>query len=335
MVKIIFKNVGQGDSIILEWESNGKNKTGIIDCNLFQNSNPVLDYIIENQIFEIEFLILSHPHLDHFSGYFQLLTHCRANKISVRRFLHTCQMTKDYLRSASRGIIGDRELAKLFGLLKAMRDNSEIEVFILDANPDLKIPLGQRFSMESLAPTASDSDKYMRGVSYPFDEEISSANPNANWLATVLKIYNSEISVLLTSDAEKSILSRIGKKNGGRLGNDKLILAQIPHHGSRKNLNKTFWQMRSRLPNTPTPLIISVGENNYGHPANSVIQFFEKLHGYSIQRTDDGKMSKMTQKSKQISSILDIFSYQVVKSNRSGKTGDKAFKLFDNTCLAV
>lgn len=332
-MNVTFKNVGQGDSIILEWESNGIKKIGVVDCNLYQNSNPVLDHIIENRLLKVEFLILSHPHLDHFSGYFELLNYFRENKISVKRFLHTSYMTKEYLRSASRSIVGDTELSKLFGLLKEMRENHEIEVNIIDANPDLKIPLSENFYMEALAPSALESDKYARGVEYPFDEEISSANPNANWLSTVLMIYNSEINVILTSDSEKSILSRIGKKNGGRLGNDKLVLAQVPHHGSKKNLNKTFWQMRKRF--TDTPVVISVGDNNYGHPAIEVIDFFENLSGYSIERTDNGEVSKRPEQSKKISSTLDVFSKKVLKNDHSLILGDKAFQLSGNTCIVI
>lgn len=333
MVKITFKNVGQGDSILLEWESNGINRIGIIDCNLYQNSNPVLDHIIENRLLEIEFLILSHPHLDHFSGYFELLNYFRDNKISVKRFLHTSYMTKEYLMSASRSIIGATELSRLYGLLKEMRQNNELDVFIIDANPDLKIPIGDNFFLEALAPSALESDKYARSVQYPFDEEISSANPNANWLSTVLRLFNSEINVILTSDSEKNILSRIGGKNTGRLGNEKLVLAQIPHHGSKKNLNKTFWQMRKRPQNTP--VVISVGMNNYNHPAIEVIDFFERLNGYCVERTDDGVVSKMSEIGKQISRTLDVFSKKSHKNPLRLKLGDKVFELSGKTCSAV
>lgn len=67
-MRITFKDVGQGDSIILEWDKDGKKKIGIIDCNKYFGANPVLSYIKnpENKVEEIEFLILSHPHHDHF-----------------------------------------------------------------------------------------------------------------------------------------------------------------------------------------------------------------------------------------------------------------------------
>ena len=110
MVKITFKNVGQGDSILLEWNSNNKLKIAIVDCNLYQCTNPTLDYIIQQEIKEIEFIILSHPHTDHFSGFYELLEYCRNNRIRINRFLHTSQVTPDFLKSATRSLKADEEL---------------------------------------------------------------------------------------------------------------------------------------------------------------------------------------------------------------------------------
>ena len=80
-----FKNVGQGDSIIIEWDD----KIGIIDCNIYKDSNPVLEYISQKDIEEIEFIILSHFHFDHFSGFPKLFDYCRDNKIKIKYFFHT------------------------------------------------------------------------------------------------------------------------------------------------------------------------------------------------------------------------------------------------------
>lgn len=101
MVKVTFKNVGQGDSILLEWNQDDEDKIAIIDCNRYLNNNPVLDYIKLKEYREINFMILSHPHLDHFSGFVELLNYCKNNNIKIRRFLHTAQTTPDYLKAAT------------------------------------------------------------------------------------------------------------------------------------------------------------------------------------------------------------------------------------------
>jgi len=48
-LKVEFKNVNQGDSIVITWNFEGKNKVGLVDCN-DENGNPTLTFI-ENQGF--------------------------------------------------------------------------------------------------------------------------------------------------------------------------------------------------------------------------------------------------------------------------------------------
>ena len=104
MIKVTFKNVDQGDSIILEWiNDDGKRKIAIIDCNLVPgNKNPVLDYIQNIKIPEIEFLILSHPHLDHYAGFWDILEYCEQNKIPVNWFLHTSMLVPEFLQTSAK-----------------------------------------------------------------------------------------------------------------------------------------------------------------------------------------------------------------------------------------
>jgi competence protein ComEC len=325
VVKLTFKNVGQGDSIIFQWKDGDNNKIGIIDCNLFNSTNPVLNHIKKININEIEFMILSHPHEDHFSGFKQLLEHCRNNNISINAFYHTAQTTPAYLKSANRSRVADDKLIELFLLLKEMKLSNEINVYAIDDNPLFNIPLGKEFKMEVLSPSSIEIDKFINGVKYPFDEEESSANPNANWLSTVIRVYNDETSVILTSDVESSVLSRIGKRKNGRLGNNKLSLAQIPHHGSKTNLNKTFWTMRKR--NNITPVVISVGAvNSYGHPRAEVLNFFNGIPNYEVERTDSENLIQVSQEQKEASSILDMYS-TVKKEVDESYNGDKSFIL--------
>jgi len=331
VVKLTFKNVGQGDSILLEWVSNDKPKIAIIDCNLYQKTNPILNYIIQQEIKEIEFIILSHPHTDHFSGFYELLDYCRNNQIVINRFLHTSMVTMDFLKSATKSLVADEELFNLFSLLKIMRDNKEISIHAIDDNPNLIIPLGKGYNMEILSPSSTEFDKYIRGVKFPFDEEEGTNNPNANWLSTILKIYNNETCIILTSDAESTSLTRIGKKNSGRIGNDKMVMAQIPHHGSKGNLNKTFWQMRKR--NKHTPVIISVGENSYNHPSSEVIIFFDKTANYEIISTNMiGALSKRSAKTKLVVQMLDIVSTDISAKISRKSNGDKMFVFNGTTC---
>jgi len=303
VVNITFKNVGQGDSIVLEWED----KLAIIDCNLYNGGNPVLDHLKKNRVKKIEFIILSHPHTDHFSGFHELLSYCIEEDIHVNRFLHTAQSTPAFLKSANRSRESDTKLMALFALLKEMLDNKQIEIYAINDNPDMAIPLGEEFKLEVLSPSSLEIDKYIKKESYGFDEEDEKSNPDANWLSTILKISNSKYYVLLTSDAIKSSFSRIGKRKNSRLKDLKLYLGQSPHHGSKGNLNESFWQIRKRCSNTP--IIISVGENHYGHPAAAVTDFFNKTPNYELRQTQNEIIISST--AQNVSRILDTFSTSV------------------------
>jgi len=110
LVEVVFRNVGQGDSIILKWVENGNSSYAIIDCNLFKGQNSVLEYVKHENVKEIDFMILSHPHEDHFSGFLQLLSFCNSNSIKIRRFLHTALIHPTYLRACSKSREADGNL---------------------------------------------------------------------------------------------------------------------------------------------------------------------------------------------------------------------------------
>ncbi|HEV8506975.1 MAG TPA: hypothetical protein VGQ53_16305 [Chitinophagaceae bacterium] len=89
-MKITFKDVGQGDSILLEWvDVAGVRKVGIIDCKLKGKANPVIRHIDQNKYEQIEFIILSHPHEDHYSGLLQLLEYVERTGKRISRMCHT------------------------------------------------------------------------------------------------------------------------------------------------------------------------------------------------------------------------------------------------------
>jgi beta-lactamase superfamily II metal-dependent hydrolase len=94
-----------------------------------------------------------------------------------------------------------------------------------------------------------------------------------NLLSTILKIKfkDTENYLLLTADADKETIKRIGinyekRKNEHLKGT--LLLGQIPHHGAKANHSKSFWQKINRI--NGCFAVFSVGKNHYGHPAQSV-----------------------------------------------------------------
>lgn len=104
-----------------------------------------------------------------------------------------------------------------------------------------------------------------------------------------------------------------------------MILGQSPHHGSKSNHSNAFWKKRNRTQNTP--LVISVGTNNYNHPAKEVVDFFNKndfdLH--STNKTGSLLEFDHNSESNKITRQLDVFS-SIDYIQNSKYTGDKIFR---------
>ena len=261
-----------------------------------------------------------------------MVEYCRDNQITIKSFVHSSSVSIEYRIAASRSITEKKELAKLYELLMDMRDNGDLRINTFDDNPDTIKNLANGFKLEFLSPSSLEVDNYIRGVNFPFDEENSTSNPNGNWLCSILKIYNDSTSIILTSDVEIQVLNRLNKKNG-RLKKQKTILAQIPHHGSKKNLNKTFWTGLSKFPKTYS--VISVGKNGYKHPSLDVIEFFNNHPNYILERTDLNK--PISEIAKENSAMLDIFSKKINPSgiNTTDQSNDLSFQVSDNTCIKI
>lgn len=329
MIDITFKNVGQGDSIIIEWEKDLSNKIGIIDCNLYEGRNPVLDHIISSGFKEIEFIILSHPHYDHFSGIRNLLEYCDVNKIVIKKFLHTSQQVPDFLRVSTKSIISSKELCLLFLKIKELRISGIIE-FVTYISDELRdINLTNEISLKFLAPSSVEYENFLSRTPL-FDQEDSHNNAQANWLSTIIKIFTINWYILLTSDSIFQTLKRVGIQKKIEFASN-LSLAQSPHHGAKSNHYDSFWKTKKHF--EKTPIVFSVGSNIYNHPSEKAVTFFSELkHNYKIFSTNQvGNLNEFASnpKSDIINAYLDLSGSQEIVFNNSETqfSGDQIFNL--------
>lgn len=288
MVKIIFKNVGQGDSIIIERQQDGEKVCSIIDCNKVGDLNPVLDHLKENSIKRIQFALITHPHTDHFSGFLDILQYSLENNIRIDRFLHTAEHSYQYYASILNSIEDQGLLIDIYNKITALRDVGLCEdIYVIESNPDLKIPITDDLYLEVLSPSSIEKNKFANNEDFLNQEEERGNNPTANFLSTMI-VMRSKLArdrfFLFSSDCESSVFTRIIKKNGGKLYKKKIVGGQVPHHGSLGNYNKTFWSTLKK--SNPTPLAISVGKNAYKHPSAKLIDSLGSLKPYVLMRTD-------------------------------------------------
>ena len=284
-MKITYKDVGQGDSILLEWEEDGAHKIGIIDCNLKGRLNPVLKHIRDAKYKIIEFIILSHPHRDHYSGMLQLLKYCEKEKIVIKALAHTLMLAGNtkfwkYFEVASSDT---RQLSKLIRKWKELRIQGIISqmVALIDGKP---FRISQKLTLECLSPSHNDAEIYQTIVQNDADVNTKAASQAANHLSTVFKMQFSDCSVLFTSDAESSALEGIIEREIDCLEETVFHLCQLPHHGSNNNHYPGFWNLIKTA--EVKHAIVSAGEHkSYDHPSIEVIKSFHD-DGYLIHCTN-------------------------------------------------
>lgn len=150
-----------------------------------------------------------------------------------------------------------------YDTLRELAQNKKIKWLYLQA--------GQQISI--------DSDVQIK-VLYPMLENRT--DDNFNNLSAVLKMNYKQFSVLMPGDIEQDGIKKL-------IADKELTavtIVKVPHHGSRYSLVPEFYQQMK-----PRFAVISVGNNNFGHPAPEVIEYL-KNQGAVVYRTDqDGAVT--------------------------------------------
>lgn len=93
-LKIVFIDVGQGDSILIIMPSND---TVLIDGGDRQSSDEVLSILNELAISEIDALVATHPHADHIGGLIDVIKNAYVRQVIDSGQVHTTQTFEDLL----------------------------------------------------------------------------------------------------------------------------------------------------------------------------------------------------------------------------------------------
>ncbi len=324
-MKITFKNVGQGDSIIVE-STEMDFSTGIIDCNKFNGENPVIQHLKDNKIENILFVVLSHPHYDHYSGLFELLDFCEKQKISIKYFAHTSIHHISYMQWFE---LEEDKVALLESIFLKIIELHGIGLIknIGNISQNWTIPLNNIFKLISLSPSDDETREYYKQVKLLQNSNRKKCSAAANLLSTVFKITDDNNFILLTSDTEKSTFERLYKKCMDDYFDSNLILCQIPHHGSSKNDYPDFWKNLKYKQNNPA--VISVGKNEkYNHPHIEVVESFDKMN-YRIHSTNNVNGMSDFVEIKEIILSVNLSAHDELIEEYNVE-GDKVFLIKDN-----
>ncbi len=329
MMKLTFKDVGQGDSVLLEWVENGVSKIGIIDCNRKLGLNPVLDHLKAADYKIIEFIVLSHPHEDHYSGMLDLLNYFEENNIPVRMFGHTLHLLGNdyhkYLNGVETGTKAKRDLEGLFNKVDILRRKNIIKFidFLVEGSV---IEIMEGISMKCLSPCITEARYYMEQVDLQPMHNKTKASLSANHLSTIFKLVYGDKYFLLTADSEIPTFERIIEQDRHkRLTTKELFIAQVPHHGASKNNHPAFWEYVKKH-NEPQAVVSAGLHEMYKHPHLPVLMGFHEK-GFTIHSTNIVYgMVEYVHYLKEISDLtfkLDTFTE--LKHSNTG--GDKVFNI--------
>lgn len=261
-VEFTFFGPGIGESIVVHIPEIG---WGIIDSCEFGPATerfvPPLEYLIYQQVKTLAFLILTHPHADHFKGMEQIIDHYLGRIKRVCRYAGegARELAEYMVRRGVKGTPGAVSLSAVFKVLKKAVDNGA-ESRRLGAMTQI-IPRqnasvnGRTTEVEvlSLSPLAEDEGAYVDILRKAFrelnGEIIDIPDYDHNLIASAIWISAGQVVALLGSDVESGRSQSRGWR--GIVGSiDAPDLAvktlKVPHHGSPNAYYKKAWEEHSR-----------------------------------------------------------------------------------------
>ncbi len=248
---------GKGESIVLNLP-NGK--WGVVDCfagsSADTRTNPVLRFLRDQGVEQLEFLCLTHPHDDHYKGMSHLLEAFPVQYfwpsagLSGKNFLQLVQ----YLQVEALGTAqpSDEESAleftKIFGLVKGKRTSQvpplreqipgpTVQLYPVPFDPEAE------FRIIGLAPSGDQVSRYNDGLLRCFDDQgvVQRKLPSEhhNIISSALMIIFGQTRIVLGGDVERDgWRDTIRHMGAGYLA---AHAVKISHHGSENGFCEGLW----------------------------------------------------------------------------------------------
>ncbi len=283
--KVVFLDVGQGDSILLQ---NGTRQVlidggpGMTVLTRLGEEMPWFDR-------SIEVVVLTHPQQDHMEGLLHVLDRYEVGMVLLPKIAHTSQMQEEWLER-----IVEKDIDYRFAWAGQRLEVGEIAMRILgpidseEAKAAIKANLNNA-SMVARVDYCSDEtppslplSPLRQGFEGQAGEAQGSAGINApldkGGIGGISEPVVGCLSFLLTGDIEKRVENILVQNTREDLLDVDVLKAG--HHGSKTSTNEILIDKA-----TPAAAVISVGsDNKFGHPHGEVL---ERLKGMPIWRTDE------------------------------------------------
>lgn len=243
-LKITFLDVGQGDATFIEF-TNGEQM--LVDCSIDARVIEALGRVMEYWDHDIDYLLVTHPDLDHYGGCEEVL-----NRFEVKNIIYN-GLKKDY---------DDMWNSFWFAV-----QNEGAEYFEIDSEEVWQI---------------GSSTLHFLYPDHPIilDARVPENNnePKDNNTSIVFEIEYNSNKVLLMGDAEVVLENYLLDVYSEEMNTD---LLKAGHHGSANASSQEFIDMVR-----PDNTVFSCGLNNaFGHPSTRVLKRLERVSS-TIWRTD-------------------------------------------------
>lgn len=250
-LRIHFLDVGQGDSTLIELPDG---KVVLIDGGdeSTQTTNTVLRYLNALKIKTIDYLFVTHEDTDH-CGSLAMLVQCKKVLNAYLPVTNIEKASDAYVR-----------------FYEAILEEKGCEIHYASRSTVLRDEAGT-YTLSCLYPYTLDVDENVAEWAQPVSSVMWLDYMGVN--ALFMGDAGTEIENMLMSDMRNGLLPSVNLTS--------TEILKVGHHGSKGSTSEAFLDCIN-----PQAAVISCGENNYGHPSETVLSNL-KTQGVEIFRTDE------------------------------------------------
>jgi beta-lactamase superfamily II metal-dependent hydrolase len=248
-IGIAFLDVGQGNCAVVKLPTG---EVIVVDCNIKEANVNIVDFLRRCGIDRIDVLVITHPHADHMSGLEDISKNLSVGELWISPF--------------------ERDVSSL-----PKESRQEYEKFISTVDTLARNGAPIRYPTASSTPFRKFGDTEIRMYS-PSIGAPTEGEQNIHEASIVMDVKLGGFSALFGGDLNEKGWERVAQRYNIR---SKILNAS--HHGSDVGCNEEAVKTVS-----PKYTVISVGENNFGHPNNDAVKTYEKYSEKGVLFTDEG-----------------------------------------------
>ncbi len=281
-LEIDMLSVGNADAIIVRLSNDSDEQVILIDAGHSGDADAIIKHISEwtTRKNRVDLLICTHPHDDHIGGVSNVLDNLKVGCVLIHEpevFLRQL----DSLRSSVSSKETKRATASLQGLSDVMQKIKDLEIKHRQPFAGVRYELLEGAVLEIVGPSEdfyaglathlkSDSSiKASKDAAEVVDEVDDTSPYNNSSVITLLTYGDDDMKYLFTADAGPLAFDSV--LESAEIDLASLRWMQIPHHGSRSNLNSDLIQHFS-----PKTAFVSAKGGDGIHPSPDVIQLFKR-----------------------------------------------------------